>query len=112
MKRKRLGEMLAEELHITPDDLRLAIKEQSGTTALLGEILLQTGKVEKPALIAALESLTRSKYFDCTVLSPKDDILALIPRALAERYCIFPMRIEDGVLRLAMAEPQNLPALD
>lgn len=112
MKRKRLGEMLADEFHITPEDLRLAIKEQSGTTALLGEILLQTGKVKKRALVSALESLTRSRYFDCSAFVPDTEVLALVPRALAERYCLIPIRIDEGVLQLAMAEPQNLPVLD
>jgi type IV pilus assembly protein PilB len=36
----------------------------------------------------------------------------LVPRSIAERYCLFPLFLVDGVLTLAMDDPMNLDAMD
>lgn len=112
MSRKKLGELLTDRRHILPADLERAMEEQSRRNTLLGEILLEHGKVTKADLISALEEVTRTKYFDCIHALPQPEALVLLPRAIAERYCVLPLRIERRTLHLAMAEPQNLVALD
>ena len=37
---------------------------------------------------------------------------ALVPRSLAERYCLFPLFMINGVLTLGMDDPLNLEAMD
>ena len=45
-------------------------------------------------------------------LEVHEDALTLVPRRVAERLKVFPMKEEKGVLHVAMAEPENLLALD
>jgi type IV pilus assembly protein PilB len=110
--RKRLGDLLRDREHVSPVDLEQAIQEQSLQNTLRGEILLSSGKVKKPDLVAALEEITRTKYVDCTTAHPEPAAIALVPKAIAEKYCVLPLRIHDRQLQVAMAEPQNLLALD
>ncbi len=50
---------------------------------------------------------------DLTALRvPSADALALVPRALAVRYNVFPVAKEGGVLKLAIADPLDVDAID
>jgi type IV pilus assembly protein PilB len=110
--RKRLGDLLRDREHVSPVDLEHAIEEQLAQNGMLGEILLSSGKVKKHDLIAALEEVTRTKYVDCTTAHPEPVAIGMVPRAIAEKYCVLPLQINDRQLQIAMAEPQNLLALD
>lgn len=112
MGRKRLGEILRDREHVSPNDLEQAVQEQVRNNGLLGEILLRTGKVSKSDLIAALEELTRTKYVDCSNVFPEPGAIALVAKSIAERYCVLPLSVQNRTLHIAMAEPQNLLALD
>jgi type IV pilus assembly protein PilB len=113
MERKRLGELLRERQHITEQELVDAIHEQHENSATrLGEILLLRSGVDKSALVAALETLTRTKYIDCQNVSLDSEVVSLLSREMAEHYRALPLWIEDRRLHIAMAEPQNLAALD
>jgi len=113
MKRKKLGEVLRERGHITPDDLIRAIEGQQGTVAHLGELMLARGLVSKTDLAAALAEVTHVPYVDCEKLEIDPDILKLVPQALAKRCCALPLKFEGTTkLEMVMAEPQNLQIID
>jgi len=62
-------------------------------------------------------AMTRAAMFEVPFvnLAEYDVCLAnsgLVPRSIAERYCLFPLFHVDGVLTLAMDDPMNLDALD
>ena len=65
MKKKKLGEVLRERGHISPEDLATAIKDQQGKVTHLGELMLERGLVAKEELGAALAEVTRVPYVDC-----------------------------------------------
>jgi type IV pilus assembly protein PilB len=112
MKKKRLGEALHERGKITSADLETVIAEQQGKLIHLGELLLDRGIVAKADLASALEDTSGVPYVDCTEATPSTEALHLIPRAMAERLLVLPMRVEQKRLVVAMAAPQNLGALD
>ncbi len=108
MKRKKLGEVLRERGHISPNDLAQAVAEQQGKVIHLGELLLERGVVSQADLISAVEEVTRVPYVDCSQFTPDVSVLRLIPHEMAVRCCIFPLAMEGTKLVVAMAEPQNL----
>jgi type IV pilus assembly protein PilB len=112
MKKKRLGEALHERGKITSADLEKMIAEQQGKLIHLGELLLDRGMVAKSDLASALEDTSGIPYVDCVEATPSTEALHLIPRAMAERLLVLPIRIEQRRLVVAMAAPQNLGALD
>ncbi|HYA18747.1 MAG TPA: ATPase, T2SS/T4P/T4SS family, partial [Bryobacteraceae bacterium] len=113
MKRKRLGEVLRERGHISHADLAKAIEEQEGKLVHLGELLLDRGLVSRPDLAAALTEVTRVPCVDCETALVDPEMLKLLPHAMAKRWCALPIQKEGRAkLIVAMAEPQNLQAID
>jgi type IV pilus assembly protein PilB len=112
MKKKKLGEVLRDRGIISPADLQKVIVEQQGKLIHLGELMLERSLVSKEDLGAALEEVSRIPYLDCASIAPDPNSLKLVPRAMAERLCVLPLRKEHNRLIVAMAAPQNLSALD
>lgn len=112
MKKKKLGEVLRERGHISAGDLSKIITEQQGKVMRLGELMLERSLVTKEELASALESVTAVPYINCAEVTPEAEVLHLIPRHLAVRGCVFPIRRERNRLVVAMAEPQNIGLSD
>jgi hypothetical protein len=114
MKRKRLGEVLRERGHVSAVDLDKALQEQKEQAKLvhLGELMLKRGVVAKADLISALTEVSSVPYFDCTEVQPKPEILQLIPADMARRCLALPVDTQHASVLVAMAEPQNLQAID
>lgn len=112
MKRKKLGEVLRERGKISPEDLLRAIEEQQGKVIHLGELMLERGLVAKNDLIEALAEVSRIPYADAVAAQVDPEALKLIPSSVALRFCVMPLNFEGTKLVVAMAEPQNLHAID
>ncbi len=112
MKRKKIGEVLRDRGKISSADLQKVIGEQQGKMILLGELMLERGLVAKEDLGAALEEVSRIPYVDCAPITPDTGALKLVPRSMAERLCVLPIRTDQRRLIVAMAAPQNLADLD
>ena len=112
MGKKRLGEVLRERGHISSDALSEALREQQQKVIFLGEVLLQRGTVRKEDLVSALEEVIKVPYVDCSTAPADPELLKLIPRSVALRHNAFPVAREGDAILMAMAEPQNLPAID
>lgn len=112
MKRKKLGEVLRERGKISPEDLLRAIEEQQGKVIHLGELMLERGLVAKSDLIEALAEVSRIPYTDAVAAQVDPEALKLIPSTVALRFCVMPINFEGTKLVVAMAEPQNLHAID
>ncbi len=97
---------------ISPADLQKVIGEQQGKVIHLGELMLERGLVAKDDLGAALEEVSNIPYMDCGSIVPDPGALKLVPRSMAERLCVLPLRREQNRLIVVMAAPQNLAALD
>src|SRR5579863_2447217 len=112
MKKKKLGEVLRDRGKISHAELQKVIGEQQGKTIHLGELMLERGLIAKEDLGAALEEVFRIPYVDCASIIPDPDALKLVPRSMAKRLCVLPLRTEYQRLIVAMAAPQNLAVLD
>jgi type IV pilus assembly protein PilB len=112
VKKKKLGEVLRERGHISAGDLSKIITEQQGKVMRLGELMLERSLVTKEELASALEAVTAVPYINCAEVTPEAEVLHLIPRHLAVRGCVFPIRRERNRLVVAMAEPQNIGLSD
>jgi CheY-like chemotaxis protein len=45
-------------------------------------------------------------------LTPSPDALRLVPEEMARKYCLLPLEVEQDQLRVAMADPANLYAIE
>jgi type IV pilus assembly protein PilB len=112
VKKKKLGEVLRERGNISAADLSKIVAEQQGKVMRLGELMLERSLVTKDELASALEAVTAVPYINCAEVTPEAEVLHLIPRHLAIRGAVFPIRREGRKLVVAMAEPQNIVLSD
>jgi type IV pilus assembly protein PilB len=112
MKRKKLGEILQDRGHISAEDLHQLFEEQKGKMVRLGELILERGLVDKPALVKALEEASRVPYLDCSTLPCDLLVLQSVPKSMAVRLDVLPFRAEKGRLIVVMAEPQNIATIN
>ena len=111
-KKKQLGTVLRERKHISESALEHALEEQKYKLAMLGEILLASGKVAKPDLIAALEEVSGVHYLDLEITPVDPELLERLPRETAERHCAIPVSRNGPKIRVAMSRPQDLAVVD
>lgn len=107
-----LVEALLQAKLITPDQLADAKAKQIGAKKPIQELLVEMGFLKEEDLLAVA-----SKTFNCPVVdlsketvSPK--AVKKLPYLLAKRYGVFPIRIEEDILVLAVSNPQDIIAQD
>ncbi len=113
--RRLLGELLIEAGLVTREGLVAGLEEQRLRGGRLGYNLLKLGRVTP----ASLHLFLRENF---EVLSPElmqalrtSPAVDLIPPRLAHFYGMVPLRVEDGVLSLAVASadtPRLIPAVE
>ncbi len=109
----RLGERLVERGLVTRQQLEQALSTQSaGGGRFLGETLVALGLVKTrevgPVLAEAL-GMPYANPRDCDV---ERQVVDLVPESFLRQHTVMPLRVEEGRLHVAMADPLDLSVLD
>lgn len=107
-----LGEILVEQGTITPLQLDEALQRQRLTGDLLGRILVALGHAEESDIILALGMQQGMEPIDISGMNIQQDVINLVSSDVARFYNIVPVRVQDGELIVAMADPLNIQTLD
>ena len=108
VKKRFLGEILLEREKITPDQLELALRTQRRDGGYLGEILVNLGFLDEQEVIAALVIQCHLPYIAVDRYEINRDVVALVPKEMACRYCIIPLDRVGDVLSLVMLDPLDM----
>ncbi|MHB9110014.1 MAG: GspE/PulE family protein [Armatimonadota bacterium] len=107
-----IGKILLDAGKITRDQLKQALILQKSTTEKLGRLLIDLGFVsERDVLEANARQLNLSDYLVENMVCDSG-VAGLIPEHLQQRYHVVPLRVEGQKLVVAMADPDNVDALD
>ena len=110
---QRLGQLLMRAGIITDKQLADALQVHSATGSPLGRVLVDLGYASQGAILSVMASQIGIAYIDFNEKRPEPAAVAAVPRELAERYTLMPVSIsESGELVVAMADPQNILAID
>ena len=113
MAQRRLGQILVDLGYLTEDQLWDVLEEQKQAGGeIIGQVAVRMGFVTQEQVVEALAEqwgLPVVNLAETTIL-PK--VLEDVPMTMAELYKIMPLSKKDNVLTVAMADPQNLAALD
>jgi type II secretory ATPase GspE/PulE/Tfp pilus assembly ATPase PilB-like protein len=109
---QELGSILLKKGVISSDQLEVALKEQHLYGADFEDCLLKLGLVSEGALTEALSSSSGYEKINLknTLLDPS--LKDLISKEIAEKFCFMPLSLEEGNLRIAIADVYNFPAFD
>ncbi|QDT63762.1 GspE/PulE family protein [Calycomorphotria hydatis] len=113
MAARRLGQILVDLGYMTEDQLWDILEEQKQSPGeVIGQVAIRMGVVNEDQVTEALAEQFGFKTvnLDETTISPK--VLELVPQTMAEIYKVMPFSLQKDVLTVAMAEPQNIAALD
>jgi type IV pilus assembly protein PilB len=94
----------------------LAIQEarqaQKSKGGALGRILSEKGLVTDADLRVAIAKQAGMEPVDLDEIIVTSDLLDMVPSHVAETYQVVPVEFDGKVLTLALADPQNISALD
>ncbi|MDU4933704.1 MAG: GspE/PulE family protein [Peptostreptococcaceae bacterium] len=109
--RIRIGDKLVQYGYITEEQLQKALIHQGGTGKRIGEILIEQGLITAELLTNALTELLNIDNIDLTPSNINPEAIQKIPQNICKRYNVFPYKIENGKLYLAMEDPQDREAI-
>lgn len=106
----RLGELLKAAGTINDEQLSLALNLQKGTGNRLGDVLIDNNIISEAQLIDALEMQLGVDYVDLTSINVPIELTKLIPKAIAKKYNLVPVKLVRDELYVAMSDPLNFIA--
>jgi general secretion pathway protein E len=107
-----LGQLLLEQHKITPEELEKALALQDGTGERLGRLLVNLGYVSEEEMFKALAQQLGLDYLPLAKFPTDPPLTIGIPTKFMEEYRLFPLKLSDGILSVAMANPLDLYAID
>ncbi len=109
---RQLSDVLLEQGLVTSDQLTFASQEEENTGKSAWKVLLEGGVLTERDLVRARALQIGLRFFDTRNDPPTAEAMAAVPEELARRQLVLPMRIENGTLVVAMAEPTNHLAVE
>ena len=107
----RIGDKLVESGYITNEQLERALFLQRGTGKRIGEILIEQGLITAETLTSVLTDLLNIESIDLAHLTIDQSATSLIPENICKRYKVFPFKLENNKLHIAMSDPQDRVAI-
>jgi type IV pilus assembly protein PilB len=108
----QLGDILLERRMITDAQLEAAQSEQAQAGRSLGRVLVDSGVLTEPQLVAALAAQIGLKFVDLSDTPIDGSAIGRVPGPFCRRHTVVPIAVEAGRLVLAMADPANVFAID
>lgn len=113
MAKRRLGQILVDLGYINEDQLWDILEEQKQSPGeVIGRVAVRMGLVTDAQVSEGLAEQWGMQVVNLpeTTIPPK--VLELVPETMASIYKIMPISLKNDVLTVAMADPQNVAALD
>jgi len=107
----KIGEILCKEGYITSTHLEDALNYQKRNNGKLGSILVRLGYIDENTIVNVLSRLHSYPAVKIQNITPSPKILKILPYEMAKKYMAFPIKIQDGILVITMAEPTDSSAV-
>lgn len=109
---RALGDILVDNGVISPLELDEALQRQRLTGDMLGRVLLRMDLCTEQDIVEALGVQQGMELVDLSKLSVGDDVLRLLTPDIVKFYSCVPIRDQEDVVTVAMANPLNIGQLD
>ena len=113
MAQRKLGQILVDLGYLTEDQLWDVLEEQKQSHGeIIGQVAVRMGLVTNAQVTEALAEQWGMPVVNLPETNIPAKVLELVPETMAEIYKIMPVSLKGDVLTVAMADPQNVGALD
>ena len=111
--RRKIGQILVDLGHVSEDQLWDLLEEQKQSPGeILGQVAVRSGLVTNEQVTEALAEQWGMPVVHLADTQIPAKVLELVPQTMCEIYKICPVSLKGDVLTVAMADPQNVAALD
>lgn len=114
-KKIRLGDILLQRGIIDQNQLNRALSEQKVKGVMLGEMLVELGYVTQELLNKVLCEHLHIEFVDVRTAEIDEKFIHMLDEKTMRKYTLIPIGYElhnMGVLKVAMADPMNIIAMD
>ncbi|QYO68131.1 type IV-A pilus assembly ATPase PilB [Leptolyngbya sp. 7M] len=108
----KLGEILVRENLVTPQQLREAMEYQRTSGGRLGANLVKLGIISDDVITAVLSRQYGVASINLDLFQIEPSVIKLISQEVALKYTVLPVSRSGATLKLAMADPTNVFAMD
>lgn len=108
----KMGDLLVSVGLITQEQLAEALRVGKETHKRLGEVLLSSGVITEQQMIEALEMQLGITFIDLSRIQIPTELARLVPKSLAKKHSVVPVKLVKDELILAMADPLNFMAIE
>lgn len=112
MKYKRLGDMLRAVDLISDDQLNEALELQKKSKDRLGKVLVDNGYITESQLIETLRMQLGIDFIDLTKTDIDPEMSSFVPKSIAKKEDVVPVKVVKDTLFLAMSDPLNFMAIE
>ena len=113
MAQRKIGQILVDLGYLNDDQLWDILEEQKQNPGnVLGQVAVRMGLVTQAQVTEALAEQWGMPIVNLEETNIQSSVLDLVPQTMAEIYRIMPVSLKNNVLTVAMADPQNIAALD
>ena len=106
----RLGDLLVSSGTITEQQLTEALELQKQSRERLGDVLIHSGIISEQQLIEVLQIQLGVDFFDLTSVSIPVELAKYVPRSIAKKHTIVPVKLVKDELYIAMSDPMDFVA--
>lgn len=111
--RPLIGELLTDAGATGPGEIEAALAQQASRSTRLGELLIEAGAIRPVDLARALSTQLDVDFEESLELDAIDiNLLDAVPITYARSRRMFPVRREDGVVKVACVDPLDTTGLD
>ena len=112
MKYTRLGDLLVGSGAITREQLQEALALQKENGKRLGDVLRESRILTEEQVIDALMTQLGLEFIDLNAYPIPPDMAQTLPRSIARKYRVVPVRETRTELYLGMSDPLNFDAIE
>ena len=114
-KKIRIGDILVAAGAITEEQLQEALDYQKENGGKLGGVLVELGFISNEMLITLLTQQFGIDYISLKGVKIEDKVIHMVPESMVAKYKVLPIEVDPNnpnVLKVAMADPNDINALD
>jgi type IV pilus assembly protein PilB len=108
----KIGEMLLKGSLITPEQLRSALETQKKTKERVGTLLVKSGFIKEPELLAFLGRQFNVPVVDLGKYEINAEVVRLLPEEMVQKHLALPINRVGAKLIVAVADPSNMAIID
>jgi type IV pilus assembly protein PilB len=111
-RQKPLGQVLKEMELVNEGQIQEALAIQRKEGGVLGDILVKLGYVAREEILLALAAQMGMEVVDLGDMEIPPEVINKVPTTMAKSYNVIPIKFENNILTVAMANPHDVNIRD